>query len=369
MGLISTEVEVGIYLNDIKRYENLGYIIPRYKNKQGKMVVDRNSKITIKVEHLRKYSNILVDIQCDYCKKIYKTTMANYQKINHDGQTYCCHCVKKIFSTGENNSNYNPLLTQEERECKRNYIEYAEFIKRVLYRDNFTCKCCGATRENSGSSMQVHHLDGYNWCKEKRTDVTNGITLCETCHQNFHIKYGRGDNTKKQFEEWIEQVSIELRDYNGVLQTARKIYCYEEDKVYNSVKEYCCIHNIKYYSRIYDICNHSSRNYTFKGKHFFWYDEYVLLTQEEIFKCINRESKVIQYKIICLNTLIVYDSINEAERQTGFNSIGISKCCKNKQSYCGKLSDGTKLKWMYHDDYLKTLENKQEEELSNENIA
>lgn len=35
-------------------------------------------------------------------------------------------------------------------------------------------------------------------CKEEK-----GITLCETCHNNFHNTYGRRDNTKEQFEKWI----------------------------------------------------------------------------------------------------------------------------------------------------------------------
>ncbi len=40
--------------------------------------------------------------------------------------------------------------------------------------------------------------------KELRTTLTNGITLCETCHKNFHHQYGYGNNTKKQFEKWLE---------------------------------------------------------------------------------------------------------------------------------------------------------------------
>jgi hypothetical protein len=31
------------------------------------------------------------------------------------------------------------------------------------------------------------------------------MTLCKECHKEFHQIYGKGDNTKKQFEEWINK--------------------------------------------------------------------------------------------------------------------------------------------------------------------
>lgn len=50
--------------------------------------------------------------------------------------------------------------------------------------------------------LTAHHLDGYSWCKEKRLDINNGITLCKECHEDFHIIYGTKNNTKEQFFEY-----------------------------------------------------------------------------------------------------------------------------------------------------------------------
>lgn len=69
-------------------------------------------------------------------------------------------------------------------------------------------------------------------------------------------------------------------------------------------------------------------------------------------------------KIICLNTLKIFDSISDVNRDEeyrGYNCISsrISKVCSNKtiKGYevlsSGELCDGTRLTWMYLDDYEK----------------
>lgn len=99
---------------------------------------------------------------------------------------------------GKNNPHYNPNLTNEEREKGRNIEGYSKFIKTILKRDNYTCQCCGRNIE-----LEVHHLYSYSKHKELATDINNGITLCRKCHKIFHYKYGQGENTKKQFEEFL----------------------------------------------------------------------------------------------------------------------------------------------------------------------
>lgn len=101
---------------------------------------------------------------------------------------------------GENNHNWNPDLTDEERKERRQYTEYYQWVRDVYERDDYTCQCCG----DRGVKLNAHHLDGYNWCIEKRTDVDNGVTLCEDCHYDFHRQYGYGNNTRQQYEEWLE---------------------------------------------------------------------------------------------------------------------------------------------------------------------
>ncbi len=101
---------------------------------------------------------------------------------------------------GSDNPNYNPDKTEEEREAGRIIPGYKDWIQNVYQRDHYTCQCCG---NNHGGNLNAHHLDGYNWCKERRTDPANGVTLCDECHTKFHKKYGFRNNTKEQYIEFL----------------------------------------------------------------------------------------------------------------------------------------------------------------------
>lgn len=101
--------------------------------------------------------------------------------------------------TGENNPMWNPNKTREQRQKDRKLNENSKWRKAVFERDDYTCKCC----KTKGGKIVAHHLDGYNWCVERRFDINNGVTLCESCHKSFHKKYGMKDNTIKQFEEYL----------------------------------------------------------------------------------------------------------------------------------------------------------------------
>lgn len=158
--------------------------------------------------------NKQIDYNCDFCGKESKQTNFEYNryknhycslecKNNHRSELYSgenAPMYGKIGLRGENSPLWKPNLTQEDRERNRRIDGYCDFIKKVYARDNYTCQCCG---KSSDGDIVAHHLNGYNWDKENRTNIDNGITLCENCHNEFHNLYGRGNNTKEQFKEWL----------------------------------------------------------------------------------------------------------------------------------------------------------------------
>ena len=114
-----------------------------------------------------------------------KVKYNDYNRHNHNGKYYCQPCYARLFMSGKNSPSYNHNKTDKERENGRNIPEYTDFIKRVLARDNYICQCCGQKQRD----LEVHHLDGYNWCIEKRLDLNNGITLSDEVHKEFHSIY------------------------------------------------------------------------------------------------------------------------------------------------------------------------------------
>lgn len=116
----------------------------------------------------------------------------------------CKYCNKK-------NRKYK--TTKEEREANRTIEGYKEWVYSVFERDNYTCQCCGTI---GNGNLNSHHLDGYNWCNERRIDVSNGVTLCEDCHINFHLDYGFGDNKESQFLAWIHENGIGIFNIDSV---------------------------------------------------------------------------------------------------------------------------------------------------------
>lgn len=145
-----------------------------------------------------------IKVKCKDCGKVWEM---NPTKILA-GQG-CSDCWYK-FNTKENHHKWNPNKTNDERLIERKYDEYYDFIDKVLKRDNYTCQIT----EQVGHKLNVHHLNGYNWDKENRTNIDNGITLSEEIHKEFHTLYGRGNNTKEQFIDFVNYLHSQNRITN-----------------------------------------------------------------------------------------------------------------------------------------------------------
>ena len=363
MGLITKEVEVVLSGKNIKYYEGLGYEIPRVKTSNRGMCIKRGTKIKVKVENLLKLATQRVEVECDCCAKRHFVGYATYSKCNRDGKYYCRNCAIQLFNTKENNYLYNPNLTDKERQVRRNYPEYIDFIRRVLARDNYICQCCG---KQANRDAEVHHLEAYSWCVEKRTDETNGICLCSMCHKAFHNwqrntykTKNNGSCTKEQYEEWIGH-TVELLKYDKILPTTKRVYCIEEDKIYSSVEEFALSKNIKI-NQVYRVCNKKQRNCHIP-EHYMWYEDYLKCSTEDITDFINWTDTDQTKKVVCLNTREVFNSVKDAITQLGLSNgveNSIYKCCSKQHN---RFSAGKhpvtneKLVWVYYEDYITMTE-------------
>lgn len=100
--------------------------------------------------------------------------------------------------TGENNPNWKGGF--EYQHDKRNTPEYRVWRKSVFERDDYTCQKCG----KRGHRLNAHHIHNYATNEELRFDESNGISLCEECHKDFHHINGYLNTNEKQLYEFIE---------------------------------------------------------------------------------------------------------------------------------------------------------------------
>lgn len=160
----------------------------------------------------RPYEEVKKIFEDNNCKLLSKTYInprtpldyicecGNISKIKLDYFLDGVRC-KKCFierNSGTNHWKYNPNLTDEDRADRRALLKNQEWRKKVYKRDDYTCHLC----EQRGVKLNAHHLMAYHKYKKLRFDVNNGITLCSTCHRDFHKEYGNRNNTKDQFEEY-----------------------------------------------------------------------------------------------------------------------------------------------------------------------
>ncbi len=70
-----------------------------------------------------------------------------------------------------------------ERRGQRFSQEYKRWRYNVFSHDHFTCQQCGDKR---GGNLIAHHIKPFADYPELRFEISNGITLCESCHDRIH---------------------------------------------------------------------------------------------------------------------------------------------------------------------------------------
>lgn len=116
------------------------------------------------------------------------------------GTTKSCGCLKKEHF-GENHWRWRHDLTNDDRlnsKFRTHSPEYKEWRKKVFERDSYTCDIS----KQIGGDLQAHHLIDWANAIDSRFNIENGITLCKEIHDEFHRVYGKGNNTKEQYEEF-----------------------------------------------------------------------------------------------------------------------------------------------------------------------
>lgn len=95
----------------------------------------------------------------------------DYREKHSLGQT-------KRFSDPSNHPSWKGGITPINAKLRRSN-EYTKWRLSVFERDDYTCQECG---DCTGGNLNAHHIKAFAYYPDLRFEISNGITLCETCH-------------------------------------------------------------------------------------------------------------------------------------------------------------------------------------------
>jgi hypothetical protein len=131
-------------------------------------------------------------------RKKYRPTEETKRKI---GEAIRRLGIKPPVRRGKDNNKWKGGITSQNRKL-RTSLEYRSWRDLIFKRDNYTCQKC----YQAGGQLRAHHVENFADHKLVRFSVNNGITLCVSCHEEFHQKYGLSNLTFIQLNEFLCQL-------------------------------------------------------------------------------------------------------------------------------------------------------------------
>ena len=184
--IIDEQIEINMNGRKLSWYRDKGY------------KVAKESVIFVSSLDLPPNSKTIIQAECDECGDIRQTMVSEYTPL-----CIKCSCTKNSpfkNMVGSKNIHYNPTYSDEERELVLKQSRGGKFgvwALDVKKKDGFKCVLC---LDDKGGNLNSHHLNSFGAHPSGRTDILNGICLCERCHKEFHKEYGNKVNTREQFE-------------------------------------------------------------------------------------------------------------------------------------------------------------------------
>lgn len=330
-------------------------------------------------------SSMLNQLNCNYIIQLSQKNFEWCDKFRYDYYISSVNCIIETHGLQhyENyNRHWNNLQYEQENDrikerlAKQNGIEhyividcrYSElkYIKNNILNSNLS---------------QLFDLSNIDWIKcseyacsslvKKACDLWNsGLTTGEigkvlnldSTTIGKYLKQGNNAN-------WCDYDGIKGKERSRVMAKesiiktiGKKVICLNTKEIFNTITEA----EIKYKTENIAYCCKNKRNYS--GKHpitneplvWMYYDDY-----------LNKGEKVIKNTkyIICLNTNETFEMIKDASKKYNIHAGCISECCQGKLKSAGKHPEtGEKMRWMYYDEYIKTIENNEINVLNNSEV-
>lgn len=161
----------------------------------------------IRVEYLRNW-DIFTRFEVFQCDECFREIPENYPRVNVGTNRHlCCECgFKKGCIQEQDFLNFNGVCLsnahasirhgevviwvgerapwEKSKQDLRRTSAYQKWRKSVFERDRYTCQVCGQV----GGRLNAHHIKLFSKYPQLRLKLSNGLTLCESCHRNIHRK-------------------------------------------------------------------------------------------------------------------------------------------------------------------------------------
>lgn len=148
---------------------------------------------------------------CIECKNDIVAKNASFVKPKN-GRKFCSkHCqiiwqnknikqtTKRIAKrSNKNHYNWKGGITPKNKKI-RHSLKSVTWRKNVFNRDDYIDQKTGI----KGGKLVVHHILNFAQYPELRFELSNGITLSDKSHKEFHRIYGIKNNTKEQLLEFL----------------------------------------------------------------------------------------------------------------------------------------------------------------------
>jgi molybdopterin synthase catalytic subunit len=202
---------------------------------------------------------------------------------------------------------------------------------------------------------------------EASKKYNNDISNISSCCQNKFLYSGKNEKGEKlvwaYYEDYLKMTEEDIK--NRIDKTnkkgknshkAKSVICLNTLEIFDTITEASLKLNISLES-ICMCCKHrrNSVGKNEKGEKLVWcyYNEYLEMTEQEIKDKIEKaQNHSSTKKIICLETLKIFDNMFKIQEIYNISSSNICVCCQGKIKSAGRDADGNKLHWMYYSEYL-----------------
>lgn len=190
---------------------------------------------------------------------------------------------------------------------------------------------------------------------------------------------GRGNfitKTKSELDDIYRKISKAQKGKfkGGKNPNAKKIVCINTGKVFDTIKD-ASIEYEAAEATISRCCNGISASYGGKsGEYisFMYYDEYMLLSNDEINSKISKLKqetyKATKRKVVLLNTKDIFDTLGDASEFIGKSIGAVCMACNDRKRSAGKIN-GEPALWMYYDEYINVSELEIQKIFNNFNLS